>query len=364
MGGFQDWSSVGAEGTLPVDFVPWQRGVTCTVRPEWLAPIEPQRTYFANVTVQRATPLSERLTDYGSLYKQAMSIVGTHQLDRAGLSKLHTWVQAHAWFRLDLPNSALVSATVTLGVSANDDASTPAGEPPPSVEDLRHPSGQTPESFAAKHETLGGQRRVDHLYTDFDRTDGSSRDITLSYGEYADDVPSDYGSFLERAERFVRSYDASLELLMREWRATKTDKATDLPWIIVGGNVPPSALMPRTYAAAGQDHRPALPRSASRGRLGVDGRRHPARDDSALAGTRQHHPDQYVSGRVTRRGEQDLRAHEQRVGRLMPTPMGNASLGEAISTGDSPEIPSRPRAIPALTNLRSSSITWVPCQLM
>jgi hypothetical protein len=31
----------------------------------------------------------------------------------------------------------------------------------------------------------------------------------------------------------VRSYDPSLDLLMREWRATRTDKATDMPWIIV-----------------------------------------------------------------------------------------------------------------------------------
>ena len=39
----------GSEGTLPADFVPWQRGVTCTVRPEWLAPIDPHRIYLANV---------------------------------------------------------------------------------------------------------------------------------------------------------------------------------------------------------------------------------------------------------------------------------------------------------------------------
>lgn len=70
-------------------------------------------------------------------------------------------------------------------------------------------------------------------YTKFDRTDGSSGDITLSHGEYAQDAPSDFGSFIERAERFVRSYDSSLEFLMREWRATRTDKTTDLPWIIV-----------------------------------------------------------------------------------------------------------------------------------
>lgn len=74
---------------------------------------------------------------------------------------------------------------------------------------------------------------MDHLYTDFDRTHGSSGDITLSYGEYAHDTPSDYGSFIARAEQFVASYDSSLQLLMREWRATRTDKTSDLPWIIV-----------------------------------------------------------------------------------------------------------------------------------
>ena len=97
---------------------------------------------------------------------------------------------------------------------------------------MRQPSGQ-PGSFARKHQNLRGERRVDHLYTDFDRTAGSSRDITASYGEYADDAASDYGPFVARAERLVQSYDPSLELLMREWRATRTDKTTDLPWIIV-----------------------------------------------------------------------------------------------------------------------------------
>jgi hypothetical protein len=231
--GVPDSPLAGGEGTLPVDFVPWQRGVTCTVRPEWLAPIDPSRTYLANVTVQRAAPLREPFTDYGSLYNHAMAIVRGHQRDRAGVTKLHTWVQAHAWFRIDLPESALVSATVTLGLSANEDAATPAGEPPPSAENLRHPSGHTPESFAAKHENLRGQRRVDYLHTEFDRTGSGSRDITLSYGEYAHDAPSDFGSFIGRAERFVRSCDSSPELLMREWRATKTDRTTDLPWIIV-----------------------------------------------------------------------------------------------------------------------------------
>ena len=74
---------------------------------------------------------------------------------------------------------------------------------------------------------------MDHLYTEFDRTGGSTPDVTLSYGEYAHDAPSDFGSFIARAERFVRSYGSSHELLMREWRATRTDKMTDLPWIIV-----------------------------------------------------------------------------------------------------------------------------------
>jgi len=218
---------------LPVDFVPWQRGVTCTVRPEWLAPVDPSRTYLANVTVQRAAPLHEPVTDYGALYNRAMATVRKHQLDRAGVAKLHTWIQAHAWFRMDLPQAALVSATVTLGLSANQDASKPAGEAPPTAEILRHPSGHTPDILAAKHETVRGQRRVDHLYTDFDRTGGSSKDITLSYGEYAADAPSDFGSFIERADRFVQSYDSSPEFLMREWRATRTEKTTDLPWIIV-----------------------------------------------------------------------------------------------------------------------------------
>jgi hypothetical protein len=231
--GLPDSLSAGGEGILPVDFVPWQRGVTCTVRPEWVAPIDARRTYLANVTVQRSAPLHEPFADYGALYNHAMAIVRRHQLDRAGTANLQTWIQAHAWFRIDLPDSSLVSATVTLGLSANEAARATAGEPFPSAENLRHPSGYTPESFIAKHHDPRGQRHVDHLYTDFDRTGGSSRDVTLSYGEYANDAPADYASFISRAERFVGAYDSSLKFLMREWRATETNKTTDLPWIVV-----------------------------------------------------------------------------------------------------------------------------------
>lgn len=233
MAGLPDSLSAGGEGNLPDDFVPWQRGVTCTVRPEWFAPIDACRTYLANVTVQRSAPLDEPFAEYGPLYNHAMGIVRRHGLDRAGTATLQTWIQAHAWFRIDLPDLALVSATVTLGLSANEDARTAAGAPLPSAESLRQPSGYTPESFIAKHQDPRGRRRVDHLYTDFDRTRGSSRDVTLSYGEYANDAPADYAAFIGRAERFVRSYDSSLEPLMREWRATETNKTTDLPWIIV-----------------------------------------------------------------------------------------------------------------------------------
>ena len=61
----------------------------------------------------------------------------------------------------------------------------------------------------------------------------SSGGINAIEQEYADDAPSEFGPFMERAERFVQSCDPSLDLLMREWRATRTDKTTDLPWIVV-----------------------------------------------------------------------------------------------------------------------------------
>jgi hypothetical protein len=96
---------------LPAGFAPWQRGVTCTVRPEWLAPIDPARTYLANVSVQRVAPLEDPFTGYDSLYGQATAIVRKHQLERAGGGNLRAWIQAHAWFRVDLPQSSFVSAT-------------------------------------------------------------------------------------------------------------------------------------------------------------------------------------------------------------------------------------------------------------
>jgi hypothetical protein len=219
---------------MPSDFVPWRRGVTCTVRPEWVAPFDADRTYLANVTVQRSAPLDEPFADYGSLYERATAIVRRHLLDRAGTAEVRTWIQAHAWFRIDLPSGALVSATVTLGLSANKARAIRAleGEPVPSAEDLRHPSGQSPEAFAARHHDESGRRRVDHLYTDFERTSGWSGDVTVSYGEYASDAPVDFESFVRRAERCVASYDSSLELLLREWRTVRTDKQSDLPWML------------------------------------------------------------------------------------------------------------------------------------
>jgi hypothetical protein len=230
----RDSVSAGAEGTLPADFVPWQRGATCTVRPEWLAPFDDGRTYLANVTVQRSVPLDESFVDYGRLYDRATATVRRHLLDRAGTADPRTWIQAHAWFRIDLPHVALVSATVTLGVTVTSNyASAPEGEPLPSVESLRHPSGHNPESLAARHQDESGLRRVHHLYTDFDRTGGSSRDVTLSYGEYASEPPVDYAAFVRRAERCMESSASSLELLFREWRTIRTDKKTDLPWIVV-----------------------------------------------------------------------------------------------------------------------------------
>ena len=49
----------------------------------------------------------------------------------------------------------------------------------------------------------------------------------------ADDAPSDFGPFIACVDRFVQAYDPSLAVVMREWRATRTDETTDLPWIIV-----------------------------------------------------------------------------------------------------------------------------------
>lgn len=231
--GVPDGSAAGTEGALPEGFMPWQRGVTCTARPAWLAPFDPDRTYLANVTVQRLAPLRQSFADYGSLYGEAMTIVRRHQHERAGRAAVRSWIQAHAWFRIELPDVALVSATLTLGLSANPDAMPAAGEPVPSAVDLRKPSGGSPEAFARKHEDAAGQRRIDHLYTDFDRSGGATGDITLSYGEYASEEPRDCSRFIARVGRFVQAYDPSLELQMREWRATRTDKTNDLPWIVV-----------------------------------------------------------------------------------------------------------------------------------
>jgi hypothetical protein len=102
-------------------------------------------------------------------------------------------------------------------------------EEPPSADRLRQPRSGSPETFARRHEDQSDHRRIDHPYTDFARTAAPSRDITLSYGEYAEDVPSDFAALLARAEHLARAYDSSVEVAMREWRTTRADKTTDRP---------------------------------------------------------------------------------------------------------------------------------------
>lgn len=229
----------GTDGGLPEGFVQWQRGVTCTVRPELLRPLVPGREYRINVTFRRKrTRVADDFTAYGELYERVRAIANARVREVAARNgaSLHTWILAHAWFRTDLGPYTLLSASITLGVmEPGEDGRRPTGQPIPSRDALLQPSGQTLESWAALHTTESGARRVDEIYTEFDDGEPSSGgDVTISYGEYvANAALMDFSPYLQRAERLAAFYGESLanslpvDVMMREWTCLETNKATD-----------------------------------------------------------------------------------------------------------------------------------------
>lgn len=237
-----DFSHAGEHGDLPLDFQEWQRGLTCTVRPELLRPLPRKREVRLNVTVRYIAPTSSAPPSFAELYGRATTIVDARIgalrcEDRTAVPR--NWILAQAWFVNEVGATSIYSASITSAASFLEEHTVvPLGEPRPDAGALRVPSGGTPDAFAAKHVNDHGARHLDEIYVDFDDAD-RARDVTVSYGEYVATCDGvDYGPIVERAERRARLRHQTLivsdgemklpfDVLRREWACLSTGKAVD-----------------------------------------------------------------------------------------------------------------------------------------
>jgi hypothetical protein len=237
-----DFSRAGSDGALPDGFVPWQRGVVYTVRPDLLAALQAGREYRLNVTMRRPVHGGHEFTGYGDLYRRVTDVADARIAGlarRAAGRPLQTWILAHAWWRQDLGAQSFVSASATRSIVLDDGrAAAFHGQETPSAAALQMPGGQTRESFAASHVDDAGQRRLDEIFTEFDTDDasGAPRDLTISYGEYTGSPDVAFDDYLSRAERLATFYCDSLHppaavhppppIVMREWTCLETGRTT------------------------------------------------------------------------------------------------------------------------------------------
>jgi hypothetical protein len=225
----------GSDGTLAAGTNEFERGVIYTVDPCILAPLASGEDYRIVASTRFRRPKDETFTGYEPLYRRAREIVERRKTELTCASQdaeLHTWIVSHGWFRMEIRDSALVGAVVTLGVR-----SAPAGTQPPSGQDAPTPAALTSPYV----EQLGGQGGqtgalwFDEFYNDFDtRLDRASAAVmTISYGEYVsspDEV--DFDAVIVRAEHRARMYvdlvkddGEQLEIAQREWRCLDTGKS-------------------------------------------------------------------------------------------------------------------------------------------
>ena len=161
-----------------------QRGLIDTVDPRILGPLAPGQEYRLVASTRFLIAKGSPFTDYESLYRRARRLVERRREelmpDGSG-SRVHAWVVAHGWLRMDIGKGALVGAVVTLGATcAPAAADVPRGQDEPTPEALRSP-------YVAQLSAAGGAGRpwYDEFYNDFDmRQDRSQPSVlTVSYGE-------------------------------------------------------------------------------------------------------------------------------------------------------------------------------------
>ena len=233
-----DFSVSGHEGTLPPNHDEFQHGLIYTVHPRLLAPIQSGRDY--RITASTRRKITGEVASFAPLYRRAASLV------RARAEELtceqpdllaHTWVAAHAWFRMELPRAAMAGAVVTLGVRCVDgDGDLAVGKPQPTDDELARPS--VAQLTPADH--TPPSQGWDEVYNEFDMRDEPSADgsiVTFSYGEYVTSCDGlDYREYVERAEhRARRCYEASargssspLTVVRRDWTCLATSKASNV----------------------------------------------------------------------------------------------------------------------------------------
>lgn len=222
-----DFSQASSDGTLPVDFVEWQWGVTYTLRPPAGAPLAPGREYALTVSVRRVSAGPSQT--YAPLYRHASRIASARgdELAAAAGQPLHRRIISHGWRSAEIGDTRLATAFVMMGLSvAGGGEPASEGEPVPADSDLQAEGGATLAMLQRQ-----APQRAPEVYVEFDHRDEASSHphgiMMLSYGERVE--PSERFSFapsVARAEQrawFHRRLladgrnHAPLEVVRREW---------------------------------------------------------------------------------------------------------------------------------------------------
>jgi len=228
-------SQSGTEGAVAAGLNEFERGLIYTVDPRVLAPLVSGDEYRILASTRFRRPKDETFTGYETLYRRARGLVERRKTELTCASQdaeLHTWIVSHGWFRMEISDSALVGAVVTLGIRcAPAETQRPIGQETP-----------TPEALTSPYvEQLGGQGsqagtfQFDEFYNDFDmRLDRTSTALlTVSYGEYVPspdemDVDSAIARAKHRADMYielVKDEGEHLAIAQCEWRCLDTGKA-------------------------------------------------------------------------------------------------------------------------------------------
>lgn len=213
----------GADGELPADFDEWQCGLTYTVEPRILSPLSDSDRYLINATVRRLVD-DRTFNGYAPLYRRASAIAHARLAELSALNgrALQSWIHAQGWFRHNIPNGSLASASLTLGVACD---AAPSGEEYPSARALATPATQ---SLAAAAQRARGGHGMDEIYIDFDLGGAADRRriVTVSCGEYVCGAESiEFDAYVRRAEGRARFHYDSFEhagkqpfsIIRREW---------------------------------------------------------------------------------------------------------------------------------------------------
>jgi hypothetical protein len=211
---------------LPDGYEEWQRGVSYTVRPEMLQPLQRGEKYYMYAGVWRGVAQGEEFTDYEGLHRKTMAIVAERLKEltcRTRGAPLHHWVTAHGWFRKEVPNSSLVAMFVSVGVLYPRRGQVkPESVSPPEAQALTAPGGMGPHDVDPNLWKQPAEGYVDFMGKD-DRED--SNIAMFSYGEYVPTtVDLDYEPFVRRAEdrarfslRLSGKEKRPLQVVRRQW---------------------------------------------------------------------------------------------------------------------------------------------------